>query len=281
MDTAEALAAMGVTSADLQSAQRESLATNGYFVVPHLFTSDQVEALRAEYDRWASAARTFPNYNIEPGGVFLIDLYNKSPVFDLSFACKPTLAAAHLLMGEIKVYSLNGRNPAKGYGQQVLHSDASKLRAGDWRVVNTIIMLDDMDETNGATRVVPGSHQWPAINVPDYNDDDHIAEQAGELSAAEKALIPDDPLEPHPKECRITGEAGTVCVFNGHIWHGGTRNDSGKSRRVLHFAVGRRDGAPELVQRDYLTPALLERSSPAQRYLLDIEGAVPVAANIV
>ena len=42
--------------------------------------------LRAEYDRWEDeAAKAFDDYNIEPGGVFIIDLYNKSPVFDLSF----------------------------------------------------------------------------------------------------------------------------------------------------------------------------------------------------
>jgi ectoine hydroxylase-related dioxygenase (phytanoyl-CoA dioxygenase family) len=281
MDTAGALAAMGVTDADFTEPQRRELDENGYFIVPDLFGPDQVETLRVEYDRWESAAKVFENYNIEPGGVFIIDLYNKSPVFDLSFECKATLAAAHELMGEIKVYSLNGRNPVQGHGQQSLHSDAHKLRPGDWRVVNTMIMLDDLDESNGATRVVPGSHNWPALNVPDYNDGDGIAGRAAELSAEERALIPEDPLQPHPQEVKITGTAGSVCVINGHIWHGGTRNESGAKRRLLHFAVGRRDGAPELVQREHLTPALLARSTPSLRYLLDIEDAEPVAPNVV
>jgi ectoine hydroxylase-related dioxygenase (phytanoyl-CoA dioxygenase family) len=147
MDTAEALAALGVTSLAQEQARR--LDEDGYFIVPDLFSPEQVARLLAEYDKWEHAATTFAEYNIEPGGVFLIDLYNKSPVFDESFRCLPTLAAAHRLMGEIKIYSLNGRNPAKGHGQQKLHSDAAQLTPGDWRVCNTMIMLDDMTEANG------------------------------------------------------------------------------------------------------------------------------------
>jgi ectoine hydroxylase-related dioxygenase (phytanoyl-CoA dioxygenase family) len=279
MDTASALAELGLTDSSLTAEQRQQLETDGFFIVPDLFSPEQVDVLRAEYDRWASSARAFEGYNIEPGGVFLIDLYNKSPVFDLSFQCGQTLQSAHELLGEIKVYSLNGRNPVKGFGQQLLHSDAHKLRPGDWRVVNTMIMLDDVDASNGATRLVPGSHQWPGFNVPDYNDGDHIADQLPKLTAEEQAMIPADPAAPHPNEIRLTAPAGSACVINGHIWHSGTRNESGRSRRVLHFAVGRRDGAPELVQRDHLSPALLDRSSPAVRYLLDIEDAEPVAPN--
>ena len=73
----------------------------------------------------------------------------------------------------------------------------------------------------------------------------------------------------------MTGKAGSVAVINGHIWHGGTRNESGAPRRVLHLAIGRRDLPQQLNEREHLTPELLERSGPAQRFLLDIEGAEP------
>jgi ectoine hydroxylase-related dioxygenase (phytanoyl-CoA dioxygenase family) len=115
--------------------------------------------------------------------------------------------------------------------------------------------------------------------VPDGNDEDGILPQQAGLSDEQRALFPADPLAPHPAEIKITGKAGSACVINGHIWHGGTRNDSGAKRRLLHFAVGRRDGAPELIQRDYVTPGLLARTTPAQQYLLDIEGCPPVAPD--
>ena len=53
----------------------------------------------------------------------------------------------HYLLGEIRVYSLNARNPLKGQGQQLLHSDVPRVTPNDWRVVNSMVMLDDMTET--------------------------------------------------------------------------------------------------------------------------------------
>ena len=55
----------------------------------------------------------------------------------------------------------------------------------------------------------------------------------------------------------MTGKAGSVAVINGHIWHGGTRNESGAPRRVLHLAIGRRDLPQQLNEREHLTPELL------------------------
>ena len=135
-----------------------------------------------------------------------------------------------------------------------------------------MVMLDDMTPDNGPTRVVPGSHRWVPINVPDVN----MAEVTEiKVTPEDRAIMPKDPTAPHPKEVRVTGRAGSVAVINGHIWHGGTRNESGARRRVLHLAIGRRDLPQQLNEREHLTPELLARSGPAQRYLLDIEGAEP------
>jgi ectoine hydroxylase-related dioxygenase (phytanoyl-CoA dioxygenase family) len=210
--------------------------------------------------------------HIEPGPPRLSNLFNKSRAYDRLLACQPTLAAAHYLLGEIRVYSLNGRNPLKGEGQQPLHSDVPRVHATDWRVVNSMVMLDDMTEDNGPTRVVPGSHRWVPINVPDVN----MAEvKEIVVTPEDRRIMPTDPKAPHPQEVHLTGRAGSVAVINGHIWHGGTMNRSGAPRRVLHLAIGRRDLPQQLNEREHLTPDLLARSSPAQRYLLDIEGAEP------
>ena len=135
-----------------------------------------------------------------------------------------------------------------------------------------MVMLDDMTETNGATRVVPGSHKWVPINVPDVN----MAEvKVVEVRPEDVPIIPKDPKAPHPKEIKVTGKAGSVAVINGSIWHGGTLNESGAPRRVLHLAIGRRDLPQQLNEREHLTPELYERTNAAQRFLLDIEGATP------
>lgn len=270
--TAEALASLGV--GPLTAEQKRSLDELGYFVVPDVFTAAEVAEMRAEFDRLRGIEGELGGHevHIEPGAPRLSNLFNKSPAYDRLLACQPTLAAAHYLLGDIRVYSLNGRNPLKGQGQQPLHSDVPRVHATDWRVVNSMVMLDDMTPDNGPTRVVPGSHNWVPINVPDVN----MAEVTEiRVTPEDRAIMPTDPTAPHPKEIRLTGRAGSVAVINGHIWHGGTRNDSGAPRRVLHLAIGRRDLPQQLNEREHLTPELLARSSPAQRYLLDIEGAEP------
>lgn len=274
MDTAQALDEMGVTASDFSAERQRAFDEDGYFIVKDFFDAGQVDKLRAAFDRVESGDFTvLTDLNIEPGSaVFLFDLFNKSEEFDVCLGCRPTLAAAHALMGEIRVYSLNGRNPAKGKGNQALHSDVPRLRPDDWRVVNTMILLDDMDESNGATRIVPGSHKWPPLNVPYQNlggvDDFTPTEE-------ELKVMPEDSMAPHPLEVKITGTAGSIAIINGHAWHGGTRNTSGAPRRLVHLAIGRRDVPPQLDQRQHLTRSLADRTTPAQKYLLDIENAEP------
>lgn len=270
--TAEALAALGV--GPLTAEQRRQLDERGYFVVADVFTPAEVAEMRAEWDRLRGIEGELGGHevHIEPGAPRLSNLFNKSRAYDRLLACQPTLAAAHELLGEIRVYSLNGRNPLKGEGQQLLHSDVPRVHATDWRVVNSMVMLDDMTEENGPTRVVPGSHKWVPINVPDVN----MAEvKEIVVTPEDRRIMPTDPKAPHPDEVHLTGRAGSVAVINGHIWHGGTINRSGAPRRVLHLAIGRRDLPQQLNEREHLTPDLLARSSPAQRCLLDIEGAEP------
>ncbi len=278
MDTAQALQEIGIVDLSLNEEQLRSLDENGYFIVPDAFTPDEVAEMRAEIDRLQGIEGEYGGHevHIEPGAPRLSNLFNKSAAFDRCLACKPTLAAAHYLLGEVRVYSLNARNPLRGEGQQLLHSDVPRVTPTDWRVVNSMIMLDDMTETNGPTRIVPGSHRWVPLNVPDVNmaEVTHV-----EVRPEDRAIMPQDPLAPYPTEVKLTGKAGSVAVINGHIWHGGTRNESGASRRVLHLAIGRRDLPQQLDERAHLTEALLRRSSPAQRFLLDIEGAEPKVAG--
>ena len=275
MNTAEALAALGIADDALSAEQLRQFEEQGYVIVPGFFSPAEVAEMRAEVDRLQRIEGEYGGHevHIEPGAMRLSNLFNKSPAFDRCLRCAPTLAAAHHLLGEIRVYSLNARNPAKGTGQQPLHSDTPRSHPDDRRMVNTMVLLDDMTEDNGPTRLVPGSHKLVPINVPDINMNEY---ERTEMSPEDAAIVPKDPTAPHPREIHITGKAGTVAVINGRIWHGGTTNESGASRRVLHLAIGRRDIPQQLNEREHLTQALLDRAGPAERYLLDIEGGVPV-----
>lgn len=274
MNTAAALKQLGISPSILTKAQYEAFDEQGYLLFPDVFTAADLEDMRAEIERLQQIEGAYGGHevHIEPGAMRLSNLFNKSAAFDRVLRCGPTLALAHHLMGEIRMYSLNARNPARGQGQQLLHSDVWRSRPDDWRVVNTMVMLDDMTEDNGPTRVVPGSHKLVPINVPDINviESDRVV-----VTPEEEAIMPRDPVATHPREIHITGTAGSIAVINGRIWHGGTVNASGKSRRVLHMAIGRRDIPQQLNEREHLTRALYDRTGPAERFLLDIEGAEP------
>jgi Phytanoyl-CoA dioxygenase (PhyH) len=274
MNTAEALAQLGISESILTQEQIDTFDRDGYCIFPNVFSPAELEDMRSEVDRLQKIEGAYGGHevHIEPGAMRLSNLFNKSGAFDRCLRCGPTLALAHRLMGEIRMYSLNARNPAKGQGQQPLHSDVWRTHDNDWRMVNTMVMLDDMTEENGPTRVVPGSHKLVPINVPDVN---LVNAERIEVTPEEEAIMPIDPVATHPREVHITGNAGSIAVINGRIWHGGTVNKTGITRRVLHMAIGRRDIPQQLNEREHLTRALYERAGAAERFLLDIEGAEP------
>src|SRR5205085_4992581 len=132
---------------------------------------------------------------------------------------------AHVLGGNLKLSSLNARAALPGHGLQHLHADWHGATApGDYYVCNSIWLLDDFTESNGATRVVPGSHR------------------SGKMA---KDVMP-DPTQPHPDEVVLKAPAGTVVIFNSHTWHGGTLNRTDRPRRALHSYFARRDQEQQL-----------------------------------
>lgn len=125
-------------------------------------------------------------------------------------------AARHILGRPFTGPGVHGRNPLPGYGQQGLHSDWKPRSAGDpFFVVTAIFMLDAFTEDNGATRIVPGSHLLTAPIAKSYAQ----------------------PLAHHPDETVVPGPSGSVLIFNGHLWHSGTRNASTGPRRSVQAVI--------------------------------------------
>jgi len=152
------------------------------------------------------------------------------------------------VLGDFKLSSLNSRAALPGAGLQALHAEGGPAGPGPYQVCNSIWLLDDFTEENGATRVVPGSHRR-TVRVGDE--------------------LP-DPLAPHPEQVTLTAPAGTVIVFNSHLWHGGSRNGTDRPRRALHSYFTRRGNGQQLNQRAFIRPETLARLSPAAAYILDV-----------
>ena len=168
----------------------------------------------------------------EDGANRLGNLINKDKVFSDLILLPEILASAHeVIQGDIKVGGVDLRNPLKGKGFQRLHIDwlPRKKKIDKYIGVVCFIFLDDANKKNGPLRIVPGSHKimgWP---------DDKI-----------------DILKKHSKEVKIFAKAGSICVMNLNLWHGGSNNISGKPRKAILIDIRRRDQPQLLNFKKYL-----------------------------
>jgi ectoine hydroxylase-related dioxygenase (phytanoyl-CoA dioxygenase family) len=80
----------------------------------------------------------------------------------------------------------------------------------------------------------------------------------------------EDPSARHPDERLLLAPAGTVVIFNSHLWHGGTLNRTATQRRALHSYFCRRSEPQQLDQLRYLRPETYARLSPSARYVLGV-----------
>ncbi|MEM6695750.1 MAG: phytanoyl-CoA dioxygenase family protein [Pseudomonadota bacterium] len=270
MYTKHALHALGFSGPLLTEEQRHALDQHGFFIVEGVLSAQAAQEMGAAFDRLTEAEGSQGGHevHIEPGAPRVSNIFNKTEAYDACLTCAPMLGASQHLLGEFKLHGANLREPAPGKGHQDIHADVPKKFADDWWVSNGLFLFDDMTRDNGPTRVIPGSHKWPSVNIPHVN---WGAWEPPELTPEEAALIPDDLAGAHEDEVLVEAPAGSVVIINSALWHSGTANQSGKRRRVLHLTYTRRDLPQQLYQRDYLTEGLYARLSPAQRFLFDVE----------
>jgi ectoine hydroxylase-related dioxygenase (phytanoyl-CoA dioxygenase family) len=248
----EAMQALDVTEYTLSEEEKNGLDEKGFVVFTDMLDTAKLEEIRAKYEvlMEKEGMNAGKEVHQEEGARRLSDLVNKGECFDSIYTNPKLLAAVyHVLKREFKLSSLNGRDAIPGYGLQGLHADwGQREEMEPFHVCNSIWLIDDFTADNGATRVVPGTHK-----LPGYAHDYGI-----------------DPLEPHPLEELIIAPAGSVGIFNSHLWHGGTRNRTGKTRRALHAYFTAREHKQQLDQAEYLRKITFDRLSPAARYILDV-----------
>ena len=89
---------------------------------------------------------------------------------------------------------------------QKIHRDIRTFDKGSRLWINTLLMLDDSTEKNGATLLLEGSHLSP--NKP--NEEDF-----------------------YKNSKRLTGKAGDVLLFDGNAWHAAGQNKTTKRRVIV------------------------------------------------
>ena len=249
----EALAQLNVSQDLLSHDEKQFLDEQGYLPLPEIMNHAQVDALRTRFDELVEeeGEKAGTEVHQEAGTNRLSNLVDKGEIFEICFTHPRVLAAMrHVLGPDFRLSSLNGRAALPGQGLQGLHADwGTGVEPGDYYVCNSIWLLSDFTEQNGATRVVPGSNR----------------------SGQHPKDALDDPTAPHPDEVILTAPAGTVVVFNSHTWHGGTLNQTTEPRYGLHAYYTRRNQKQQTDQRASLSPETIERLSEAQRTILDVQ----------
>jgi len=147
------------------------------------------------------------------------------------------------------LYNNSARCPLKGSPGQQLHLDSNLPGTAEFPLIyNVLWMLDDFTKDSGATRVLPGSHK-----LSDYAEDGKHYEE----------------------EILIEGSAGSVLIYNGALWHGGSANTSGADRWAVLLGYSRWFVKPSF---DYMknTPTeIFEQLSPERKELLGFNAVPP------
>lgn len=244
----------------LTKTEIENLDKDGYVSLGQLLNKDELTKVNKRIDdlllqEGANAgSELFESKYIrhpkESGADRLADLVNKGDIFDMFYTHPRVLAAIGAVLGNtFKLSSLNYRAAKPGQGLQKLHVDyKNSVPEGTYKVCNTLWLLDDFTANNGATRIVPGTHK--STKLP------HEVLKNPEL--------------PHAKEILIKAEAGSVVIFNSHVWHGGTTNHTNINRRSIHSYFCTSDQPQQLDQKEYITVETKNRISTRASQILDI-----------
>jgi ectoine hydroxylase-related dioxygenase (phytanoyl-CoA dioxygenase family) len=202
----------------LTQQHKDSFEENGYCIIRDVLSPSEVEYVR---ERAMALAKT----EEESGSAHFYDeasksqrvwnLLNKDPVFQKIIQTPVIL--------EIMDWIFDRDTPHQKYylssfQAHILHPGTKKMKLHidtpfpeplpDWPTkANTIWILDDFDETHGATEFLPGSHKFKhKPKVEDQTREDLAVAQA---------------------------PAGSVLVIHGALWHRGGTNTSNSSRTAL------------------------------------------------
>lgn len=238
----------------------QNLDRNGYVSLGQLLSASEVQAVNKRIDELIleegedAGSELFDSKYIrhpkEEGADRLADLVNKGALFDKFYTHPKVLAAIEAVLGNsYKLSSLNYRAAKPGHGLQNLHVDyGNTVPEGSYKVCNTLWLLDDFTENNGATRIVPGTHKSKLLP---------------------HEVIKDTSL-PHADEILIQAPVGSVFIFNSHVWHGGTTNRTENYRRSIHSYFCTVDQPQQLNQKQYITQETRSRISQNIQRILDV-----------
>lgn len=241
----------GVPQMKLHSIQHAQFFERGWFVMPQVFSCEEIERIRAAFDRLYACAQSLRTTQNHAGAYFVLEDRGSEPVVIqrivwaggaepdlLSLSADPRLVGPALeLLGSEQCeqllcqahFKMPGDGVSFDWHQDIQHRDKGP---GTWRDLNghgsyvqTILLVDDMTPGNGPLQFIPRS----AVH----------GDALGRLSSS--SFDYGTPMGANPTRTEfdveqavtVTGQAGDVLFFGPYAVHGSLANASSSSRRVL------------------------------------------------
>lgn len=199
-----------IDALDLRANVRD-LIENGYTVIQDPRAHAIVDQVREAIIRNVPAAP-------EEKAPTRFNLLDKDPVFAEAVTTPSLLALVEVLLGPGALFSqLSGSRRRPGPNSLGLHADNSWFPAPfpAWEIMATACFVtDEFTEESGATLVIPGSHRFKS-------------HPPGDLRQTLEGAVP------------IVAPKGSICLWDGSVWHGNYPRQLPGERIVLHMTYTR------------------------------------------
>lgn len=206
----------------LSHEQARHFRNQGYFRLIGAFDKDQTAELRDFVEEEIS--KQDDNSDPDNPNKKMYSLYARNPeLMSRTIGNKALLDALESLLGPNIVFVKNRHNHATinnqtGEPAEGLHRDILQPTRG---LVTAAVYLQDSTIENGATRIIPGSVDFPYVGAPQENGGGTWMNDHDEFDGMEDQAV----SVPMPE--------GSVLIFNGLLFHGVGKNTSGSPRMSM------------------------------------------------
>jgi phytanoyl-CoA hydroxylase len=217
---------------------------DGFIVVPNVLSAAEVDSLRKATDELVEKSRAVSDHNdiydLEPGHSAALPRVRRIKTPDKwhpAYAAMPRhpgiVACLQDLWGPNIRYDLAKLNlKSAGFGSPVeWHQDWAFYPHTNDDLAAVGVMIDDIDEHNGAMMVIPGSHKGP---VYDHHVDGRFC----------GAIDPTRDGIDFSKAQYCSGKAGSITIHHVRAVHGSAPNTSNRSRRFFLMQFRSADAWP-------------------------------------
>lgn len=228
---------MNMYRGSLSNEQSRFFRDIGYLKIPNCFDATETAELR-DFVEHEAATEGDINTDLNPTRK-LYSLYDRNPAIMRRTVGKQALIGALVsLLGPNVVFVKNRHNHAtinnkQGEPAEGMHRDILQPSRG---LITAAIYLQESTVDNGATRVVPGSHNLPYVGVPQENGGGTWMSEHAEYEDIGHQALP------------VPMKEGGVLLFNGTLFHGVGENMTGSPRTSItlgYRSVDELDAKPD------------------------------------